>query len=216
MATQYELSRSYWDFAFENTDKVSPIHAAIFLFAVEHCNRMGWKQKFGLPTSMVLEAIGTKTYNTYKKHFDDLVDWGFFIVHKKAKNQYSANVIALSTALSKNYKALDKALIKHSTKQNESTLQSTGSIDKPITIDNRQYNKDFVPPTVDQVKEYFKEKGYREDVAQKAFDYYDAAKWTDSEGKKVKSWKQKMIGVWFKDENKIVAASATSQSKMVF
>lgn len=60
-----------------------------------------------------------------------------------------------------------------------------------------------IPPTLIEVCEYFKQKGYREDVAKKAYEYYDQSKWFDSKGKKVKNWKQKMIGVWFKDENKI-------------
>jgi hypothetical protein len=62
--------------------------------------------------------------------------------------------------------------------------------------------KRFVPPTLLEVKEYFKEKGYTESSAIKAFEYYESNSWKDSQGNKVKSWKQKMIGVWFKDENK--------------
>jgi hypothetical protein len=57
-------------------------------------------------------------------------------------------------------------------------------------------------PSMDDVIIYFKENGYKESVAKKAFSYYDANDWKDSTGNQVKSWKQKMIGVWFKDENK--------------
>jgi len=139
--TQYDLSRSFWDFAFENPEKVKPTHIAMYFFAIEHCNRLGWKTKFGLPTSMVIDAVGLKSYNTYKKHFDELVEWGFFKVYEYSKNQYSSNIIALSLAISKNNKALDKATslrsIKKSESTGESTVQSTGestgSIDKPIT-----------------------------------------------------------------------------------
>jgi len=138
--TQYELSRNFWDFAFENPELVKPTHIAIYFFALEHCNRLGWKDKFGLPTSMVIDAIGVKSYHAYKKHFDDLATWGFIKVIQYSRNQYSSNVISLSVALSKNNKALDKALSKHSTKQLESTVQSTGqstdSIDKQETNNN--------------------------------------------------------------------------------
>jgi len=61
----------------------------------------------------------------------------------------------------------------------------------------------FVAPTLLEVKDYFKEKGYSENAAVKAFEYYDVSKWIDSKGNKVKNWKQKMISVWMKDENKI-------------
>lgn len=62
--------------------------------------------------------------------------------------------------------------------------------------------KKFSPPTQSEVISYFLEKGYTQEAACKAFDYYDVADWTDSTGKKIKNWKQKMIAVWFKEENK--------------
>jgi hypothetical protein len=61
----------------------------------------------------------------------------------------------------------------------------------------------YTLPTIDLVKEYFKLNGYPETLAVKAFNYYDSAEWKDSKGNKVKNWKQKMQGVWFKEENKI-------------
>ena len=64
--------------------------------------------------------------------------------------------------------------------------------------------KKFTPPSLEEVKNYFLENGYTEESAKKAFDYYNVADWVDSKGNKIKSWKQKMQGVWFKDENKIV------------
>ncbi len=61
---------------------------------------------------------------------------------------------------------------------------------------------------------YFKDNGYSEISAQKAFRYYNDANWMDSKGNKVKNWKQKMQGVWFKDENKQIEKSITP--KMVY
>ena len=65
--TSYELSRSWFDFCFENPEKIRPIHTAIYFFAIEHCNRLGWKEKFGFPSQMVMEAIGVKNWRTYSK-----------------------------------------------------------------------------------------------------------------------------------------------------
>jgi hypothetical protein len=65
--------------------------------------------------------------------------------------------------------------------------------------------KKFTPPEKDDVVLYFKENGYSKDAALKAFQYYDTAGWKDSKGNKVRNWKQKMIAVWFKDENKVQA-----------
>ncbi len=62
--------------------------------------------------------------------------------------------------------------------------------------------KKFTPPELFEVKAYFREKGYTEQSSIKAFNYYDVADWVDSKGNQIKNWKQKMQGVWFKDENK--------------
>ena len=139
----YDLSRKFVDFSFENPSKIKPNHYALFFFAIEHCNRLGWKKEFGLPTTMTMEAIGIRSYNTYSKTFKDLVDFGFFTLIERSTNQYSANIIALSFF----NKAQDKAFIKHATKQSESTQQSICSIDKPIykeTINNIYSENDFL------------------------------------------------------------------------
>jgi len=133
----YELSRSWFDFCFENPEKVKPNHTAVYFFSIEHCNRLGWKKNFGFPTTMVMEAVGIKSYNTYIKTLNELVDFGVIIMIERSKNQYSANIIALSKFDNAPDKALNKALIKHGTKQSESTEQSISSIIK-------QYNKETI------------------------------------------------------------------------
>lgn len=64
--------------------------------------------------------------------------------------------------------------------------------------------KKFIPPTVDEVIEYFKEKGFNEIGARKAHEHYNLADWHDTNGKPVLAWKQKMHTVWFRDEYRIV------------
>lgn len=63
--------------------------------------------------------------------------------------------------------------------------------------------KEFVPPSLQQVKDYFSEKGYTEASAIKAFEYYEVADWHDGQGKKVLNWKQKVMNSFFRDENRI-------------
>lgn len=138
----YSLSRNFWDYAYENPEIIKPNHCALYFFAIEHCNRLGWKEKFGLPSTMAMEAIGIKSHNTYSKTLNDLVEFGLIRIIQNSKNQYSANIIAISNFDKAHSKALDKALIKHGTKQRESTMQSIDSIDIPINNNtNKQINK---------------------------------------------------------------------------
>lgn len=134
----YELSRIWFDWCFENPEKIKPNHTALYFFCIEHCNRLGWKKKFGLPTNMAKEAIGIKSYGTYICTLNELVEFGFIEMIEKSKNQYSSNIIALSKFSKALDKALDKATVKHTSKQLKSTHQSIDSIDKPIT--NKQEN----------------------------------------------------------------------------
>ncbi len=127
--TGYELSKQWFDFAFEHPEKIRPVHTAIYFFAIEHYNRLGWKEKFGFPSQMVMEAIGVKNWRTYISAFNDLVEWGFFELIEKSKNQYSSNIIAIVKNTEAPTKALSKALQKHSQKQSRSTV----SIDKQRT-----------------------------------------------------------------------------------
>lgn len=123
----YELSKNWFDFCFENPEKITPSHTALYFFIIEHCNRLGWKEKFGLPTQMAMEAIGVKNWRTYSKSFKDLASFGFINVIESSKNQYSATVIALVKNTKANTKALTKAMQKHVQKQDS----SIAVIDKP-------------------------------------------------------------------------------------
>ena len=145
----YKLNRNFWDFSFENPEMMKPIHSAIFFFAIEHCNRLGWKEKFGLPSQMVMEAIGVKHWRTYSDGLQDLIQFGFIKMIEISKNQYSANIISLDFGTAKNdiarVKALDKALQKHGSKQVQSTGQSTVSIDKQV------YNNTIIQESKEEI-----------------------------------------------------------------
>lgn len=83
-------------------------------------------------------------------------------------------------------------------------------------IIERKKNVRFSPPTLQEVKQYFSEKGYSPEAGQKAFDYYNEASWKDSTGKQVKNWKQKMIAVWMKPENKFTTGHRPTISQVEF
>jgi hypothetical protein len=140
--TGYNLSRMWFDFCFENPDKIRPIHTAIYFFAIEHCNRLGWKKKFGFPSQMAMEALGIKNWRTYIKAFNELVEWGFFEMVEKSKNQYSSNIIAIVKNTRADTKALDKALQKHSQKQSRSIVSIYKQRNKEL-ITNKPLNIEF-------------------------------------------------------------------------
>lgn len=71
-----------------------------------------------------------------------------------------------------------------------------------------------VPPTEDEVVQYFIESGYQPEAGRMAFRYYDAANWYDSKKNPVLNWKQKMIACWFTPERRI--EQPTKKTETVF
>ena len=180
----YELSRNWFDWSFENPEKINPNHSALYFFCIEHCNRLGWKEKFGFPTQMVMEAIGIKKHQTYIKYFEDLCEWNFFKLIQKSKNQYSANIISLVYAMPKKDKAIDKAFINHAAKQTQSNGQSNSSIDKQET--KKQLTTLFSECLYFDKKEFAA--ALPEWSKEKLKYYYAAAVDYSAQGNKYKDW----------------------------
>ena len=165
----YQLSRTFFDWCFENPEKISPTHIAMYFFIIEHCNRLGWKDKFGLPTVMVKDAIGIRNFRTYAKTLNDLVEWGFIIMIEKSKNQYSSNIIAIVANAKAHTKAPAKALDKAMQKQIQKQSNSIVSINKQETIKHITYNK-VVDEILISLKDLFNEDYLASDKTKVMFD----------------------------------------------
>ena len=133
----------------------------------------------------------------------DLVKWNEQLQQRRDAGKRSAEKRALeksnerSTVVeSRQRNSTDSVSVSVSVSDNVNDNASEKEIKK------RERANKFAPPTQSEVISYFLEKGYTQESACKAFDYYDVANWTDSKGAKIKNWKQKMIAVWFKEENK--------------
>lgn len=186
----FELSRNWFEFCFNNPEKIKPIHSAIYFFAIEHCNRLGWKIKFGFPSQMVMEAIGVKNWRTYSKALHEIVEFGFIEMIEISKNQYSSNIIAIVKNTKADTKALDKALSKHSTKQGQSTV----SIIKQETSNKEQLTEETLKKSTKQIVNNFKKwdnEKFTEEIKEHGEEYSAEMKnsfyayWTepDSKGK---------------------------------
>jgi hypothetical protein len=79
-----------------------------------------------------------------------------------------------------------------------------------------EIKNEFTPPTLQQVKDYYIEKGYQ-DSPNTFFDYYDASNWKDKDGEQVKNWKQKAIS-WHgrsKDKSDLLPKNIIKLNKVV-
>lgn len=86
-------------------------------------------------------------------------------------------------------------------KEEEDIPPSAGSPLNPET--KKKPKSEFIPPTLEEFKNYFVANGYLAEVGARAWRGYSEADppWTDSQGNKIRSWKQKCQHVWFKPDN---------------
>jgi hypothetical protein len=80
-------------------------------------------------------------------------------------------------------------------------------------VRNAGKTKEFIPPTIEEVKEFFKSRGYSAEAAAKFHDYYSLGNWKDGKGNPVKVWKQKASSVWFRPEHLIKEEPAKDNKK---
>lgn len=133
--TGYKLTRTWFDFKFDNPGKIKASHTELYFYIIDLWNRLGQKEKFGLPTAVTMECLGIGSYNTYKRNLNDLIDFGFILLIQESKNQHQSKVIALSKFDKATDKALDKAHIK-------ATDEATDDIDKQYN--NEQKNNNII------------------------------------------------------------------------
>ena len=116
----------------------------------------------------------------------------------------------------KSTKARDSARVRWERNTDAMRTHSDGNANKGKESKGNEskVNKKVVsippPPIFSDVLAYFKDNGYSEQAAKKAFDYYQTSvtdtkpHWSDGKGNPIKNWKMKMQSVWFKEEHKEV------------
>lgn len=122
--TGYELTRQWWDFSFENQDKVASKHCALYMWIIEKNNRLGWVENFGFPIDEAGAAIGIRKIQTVREALNDLVEWGFVRMVVRSTNQYKANVISIVNCKIQSGNSLDQAICL--TENRSTTGLSTG------------------------------------------------------------------------------------------
>lgn len=116
-----------------------------------------------------------------------IADWEYLIFEKpQVENQVVENQQVEN-------QQVEKPQVEKRTQLNTNKPKTKKSnTNKPKTKEKGEKRKPFSPPTLAEVQEYCRERKNNVDP-QKFYDYFTAADWYDSKGKKVASWKQKII-----------------------
>ena len=144
------------------------------------------------------------TYNSYKAFAEIFPYWNEHKMRRILDSLVEQNVLLRENYNKKGYDRTswyafvdENKFIHNCQKQLTNLPNGNDENAKPIpdtlsnTITNtyKRIDKKFTPPSVDEVKEYFKANGYKDDVAIRAFNFYSSADWHDTQGRPVKNWK---------------------------
>lgn len=192
----YNLTRSWFNYKFENPKKVRHVHSDMYFYIVDLWNRLGQKKEFGLPTDVAMECLGIGSYNTYKKTLIDLINFGFVILVKDSRNQHHSKIVALSFFDKATNKPLDKATVKATDKPSDTIYKqvnketknkiyksfnhlSISVIDFDKLVESG-YSKTQVDNVLESIENYAGNKKYKSL-------YLTAKKWLSKEPKEIKS-----------------------------
>jgi len=197
----YQLTDAWFEFRFQHPEKVSHAHTELYFYLVYHWNKLSQKEKIGLPSAVTMEATGIRNYKTYRKCVQDLAKFGFIRIVSEAINQHQAMVVAWG----KNTKADTEALTEAVTKAQTEALTHIGELSNYITKEHidikpkakkKKEKVQFLPPTIEQVQDYFNEKAYPLQLVEKVFNHYNDKQWHKSNGQPVIDWKRTISNNW--------------------
>ena len=138
-----------------------------------------------------------------KRWIKALIDRGYItsrLIYKEGSKEIDMRWVQICTEGS--IKNDTRGSIKNDTDNNTSFNNTSNNTNEYIDKSDKPPKRTrFIPPSLEEVQAYCKERNNNVD-AQKFFEYYDAADWYDAKGDKVKSWKQKVITWERKDEKR--------------
>jgi hypothetical protein len=129
----YNLSKAWFEFAWENNSKVKPTHTALFFWCVELWNRLGQPKEFGLPSSEARTAMSISRSDVFTGCLSDLKEWGFIEIVHQSINQHKANIIKICPI--QIVEGNDQALRRATSKQRVSNVESNVDVNKPKNIE---------------------------------------------------------------------------------
>jgi len=123
----YALSRQWFDFAFENPDKITVTQGALYFWLIEVNNRNGWAERFAFNTEDACMAVGVNNRKTIWKALNELNVLGFVVIVFKSMHRHKPSVISLPITQHKLNGSLDKSL-NYQSKERTSTGTVSGLV----------------------------------------------------------------------------------------
>ena len=160
----------------------------------------GFSQAKGNHFTGSLQYLADWTRSTKQgviKNLKSLVDKGYIVKEEHTRNgvkfveYYTTKLNGVLNKVEQGYSTQFNGGIQQSL-PNNIVDNTEDNINRKNSKERVEKESEFVPPTLQEVIEYAKQRNSTVDPV-KFYDYFSEGHWIDSEGKQVKSWKQKFI-----------------------
>ena len=163
--------------------------ADFYFFLLKECNIRNWLCPFELPTRLIQAELGysNKTVIDLRNR---LKQKGLIDFIEGNRREKAASYILLDTSSNQNGNQTGNPIIK--TKNKTKNINNSGELFPPEEEKPKKgkaQKPEFIPPTLDQVKAYFKGKlPDWEKQAEIFFYHFDSLSWKNTNGARIERW----------------------------
>jgi len=167
----------------EGRGKANPAFIKAVLFPYNDDLRIADIEKTLFEISSKMSVI---FYSCNENKYYTLISWSNFQKIDKPKAsqipKYDENNPAIRRLFDEHSTTVRRHVVPNRIEKNRMEIEKNKNRNK----------KEFVPPKLEEVENYTKEKNLKVN-AKDFFEYFEAGNWIDSKGKQVKNWKQKIL-----------------------
>ena len=159
----------------------------LYNYLLNKCSELGWKSEFSV-SNLIVCGFTCLSRQALDRARNELVQKGYIKYKKGHSNQAGKYlIVCFDTQNDTQDSTQDNTQGNTQGGHDVSTLNKQ----KKTKQKRKSIKKEFVAPTLEEIEKYISEKGLKVD-AKNFYDYFTAGNWIDSNGNKVKNWKQKL------------------------
>lgn len=159
----------------------------LYNYLLNKDSELGWKSEFSV-SNLIVCGFTCLSRQALDRARNELVQKGYIKYKKGHSNQAGKYlIVCFDTQNDTQDSTQDNTQGNTQGGHDVSTLNKQ----KKTKQKRKSIKKEFVAPTLEEIEKYISEKGLKVD-AKNFYDYFTAGNWIDSNGNKVKNWKQKL------------------------
>jgi hypothetical protein len=177
---------------FDQDDRLSPWHISLYYALFQSWNRSQFKNPVSINREDMMSASKIGSANTYTKTLKELDAWGY-IHYEPSKNRWKGSKVYMYSSDNSSDTSTDKSIegtaVQEPIKHERPSINNTNNKKPSKPIKQKREKRNFSPPSIDEVNEFFFEEGSTNSEAENFHNYFESNGWLVGGKAKMKNWK---------------------------